>query len=343
MHTLGLPIALRLLLKAAPQQALLQSHGITTSSTRSSRRARRLRRTGSAGEAEGAKSSVLQSMRAAVNIINNIETLTRNGLTQRVEMPVELLTRLVPIVKRRTHSQLETIRKKYIGDATNERQIPLDSHKKPVGWTLDKSPQLPTFAYGPTETTAFLAYEMEATYACAHHVFRQLQQQHPSFKPASVLDFGSGPGTASWVAKEFYGESLERYRVVEPSQSMMDAAQVLLAGFPGLSVRRNLAEMKRELENGLKYDLIVLNFVLSDITSDFERVAVLSAMWELLSDKGLLVLADRGSPWGSHQVRSARQFILDAVAEEEGERVRILAPCAHHFEVRRCSMEGSLA
>lgn len=293
-----------------------------------------MRRAGSAGEADGAKSSVLQSMRAAVNIVNNIETLTRNGLTQRVEMPVELLTRLTSIVKRRTHSQLETIRKKYIGDPTNARQIPLDTHKKPVGWTLDKTPQLPAFAYGPTETTAFLAYEMEATYASAHHVFRQLQQQHPSFKPTSVLDFGAGPGTASWVAKEFYGESLERYRVVEPSQSMLDAAQVLLEGFPGLSVRRTMAEMKRELENGLKYDLIVLNFVLSDITTDFERVAVLSAVWELLSDKGVLVLADRGSPWGSHQVRSARQFILDAVAEEEEERVRILAPCAHHFEVR---------
>lgn len=316
----------------------IQTSAFATTSGGASRRSRRLRR---AKGSDGSKGGILSEVREAMKIVSNIDETTRNGIQQRVEMPEDLLRRLTTVVKRRTHSQLEKLREKYVHDEKNTRKIPLDMHKNPIGWTLDKETQIPAYLYGPTETMAYMSYEVEGTYACAHHVFRQLQQQRPDFKPESVLDFGAGPGTASWVAKEFYEESLTRYRVVEPSQSMVDAAEVVLEGFPGLSVRRSISEMKRELEGGIKYDLIVLNYVLSEITSDYERVAVISALWELLSDKGCLVLVDRGSPWGSHHVRSARQFILDSVEEEEDETVKILAPCPHHFEVcqfRMCAL-----
>uniref|UniRef100_K3WRH2 Ribosomal small subunit Rsm22 n=1 Tax=Globisporangium ultimum (strain ATCC 200006 / CBS 805.95 / DAOM BR144) TaxID=431595 RepID=K3WRH2_GLOUD len=307
-----------------------------SSSGGSSRRARRLRRSKSS---DGAGKGILSEVREAMKIVSNIGETSRSGIQQRVEMPEEMLRRVTTVVKRRTHSQLEALREKYVHDEKNTRQIPLDMHKNPIGWTLEKTSQIPAYLYGPTETMAYLAYEVEGTYACAHHVFRQLQAQNPDFQPQSMLDFGAGPGTASWVAKEFYDESLTKYRVVEPSQSMVDASEVILEGFPGLSVRRSISEMKREIEGGIKFDLIVLNYVLSEITNDYERVAVMSALWELLSDKGCMVVVDRGSPWGSHHVRSARQFILDSVAEEEEEdTMKILAPCPHHFE---CPAAGS--
>lgn len=252
-------------------------------------------------------------------------------------MPTELLERLASVVRSRTHSQLEMLRQKHVGDRRNTRQVPLDMSKTPLGWTMDRSQQIPPFAYGPAETLAFLAYEMEATYACTHAVFTELQKRLPDFKPKSVLDFGSGPGTASWVAKDFYDQSLDKYRVVEPSQSMVDAAEVVLEGFPGLSMRRNITDLSRDIDAGNKYDLVVVSYVFSDITNDFERVATTSALWELLSEDGCLVIVDRGSPWGSHHVRSARQFVLDLVAEDADgkEGVRIVAPCPHHDEVGR--------
>lgn len=327
-------LALRLAKIVAPVRQAPAMRALATAATAvsssSSRRARRLRRAKSSPDSGG----MLSEARAALRVVAAVPETSRCGVQQRVEMPDELLRRLTGVVKRRTHAQLEALRAKYVVDETNARKLPLDAHKHPVGWALDREPQIPAYAYGPTETMAYLAFEMDGVYACADHALRQLQQQHPDFAPESVLDFGAGPGTASWAAKELYDASLTRYRVVEPSQSMVDAAEVVLEGFPGLSVRRGLAEMRRELESGVKYDLIMANYVLSEITSDYERVAVMSALWELLSDKGCLVLVDRGSSWGSHQVRSARQFILDSVAEEEGESVKILAPCVHHFEVR---------
>jgi ribosomal protein RSM22 (predicted rRNA methylase) len=115
---------------------------------------------------------------------------------------------------------------------------------------------------------------------------------------------------------------------------MVDACEILMNEFPGLSIRRKITEMKREIEKGFKYDLIVASYVLSDITNDYERIVITTALWELLSDKGCLVLVDRGSSWGSFQIRSARQFILDSVLfdDDTEDIARILAPCPHHFE-----------
>ncbi|KAF4322156.1 hypothetical protein BBO99_00001310 [Phytophthora kernoviae] len=298
------------------------------------RRARRLRR------ATGSAESVASPHPQTSSILSDINQLSRNGLAQRVEMPTDLLDRLTSVVRNRTHSQLETLRQKHVGDPQNTRKLPLDMSKKPLGWTMDKSQQIPPFSYGPSETLAYLAFEMEGTYASTHAVFSELQKRLPEFKPKSVLDFGAGPGTSSWVAKEFYGETVDKYRVVEPSQSMVDAAEVLLEGFPGLSVRRSIADLTRDIDAGNKYDLVVVSFVFSDITNDFERVATTSALWELLNENGCLVVVDKGSPWGSHNVRSARQFVLDSVAEDEDakEGVLIVAPCPHHFE---CPAAGS--
>ncbi|KAL4169242.1 hypothetical protein KRP22_010165 [Phytophthora ramorum] len=306
------------------------------SSPAANRRARRLRRAKASAESEKASPPDPRTS----SILADIDQLSRNGLAQRVEMPTELLDRLTSAVRSRTHSQLEALRQKHVGDPRNKRLLPLDMSKTSLGWTMDRSQQIPPFAYGPAETLAFLAFEMEATYACTHAVFSELQKRLPDFEPKSVLDFGAGPGTASWVAKDFYDKSLDKYRVVEPSQSMVDAAEVLLDGFPGLSMRRSIADMSRDIDAGNKYDLIVVSYVFSDITNDFERVATTSALWELLSENGCLVVVDRGSPWGSHQVRSARQFILDSVAEDEDakEGTRIIAPCPHHFE---CPAAGS--
>lgn len=303
------------------------------SSPAASRRARQFRR---------AKASSHASTNEFPNpsIVADIDRISRNDLTQRVEMPTDLLERLTSVVRSRTHSQLETLRPKHMGGRQNARKFPLNMHKTPVGWTMNRSEQIPSFAYGPAETLTFLSFEMEATYACTHAVFLELQKRLPDFKPKSMLDFGSGPGTASWVAKKFYGQSLNQYRVVEPSQSMVDAAEVLLKDFPGLSVRRSIADLSRDIEAGNKFDLITVSYVLSDITNDFECVATTSALWELLSENGCLVLVDRGSPWGSHAVRSARQFVLDSVAEDENsqESVHIVAPCPHQSE---CPAAGS--
>ncbi|RLO09084.1 hypothetical protein DYB28_001209 [Aphanomyces astaci] len=261
-----------------------------------------------------------------------VDGLSSIGLNQLHVFPEPLRQRVSTLLKERTQVQLEKL-KETITLGTSKSRFPWDSHNEQIGWEMDKKAKIPEFLYGPQETMAYMAFEMDGVYSSVHHVLRQMTDadgEATPFQPKSMLDFGSGPGTASWVAKEFFDESLQEYRLVEPSQSMADAANVIMEGFRGLSFRKSLGEMKREIAKGKQYDLIMASFVLSDITNDIERIAIVSTLWSLLAENGRLVLVDRGThdhlllpsnSWGSLQVRSARQFILDSLTTNADEVV----------------------
>ncbi|ETV86268.1 hypothetical protein, variant [Aphanomyces astaci] len=275
-----------------------------------------------------------------------VDGLSSIGLNQLHVFPEPLRQRVSMLLKERTQVQLEKL-KETITLGTSKSRFPWDSHNEQIGWEMDKKAKIPEFLYGPQETMAYMAFEMDGVYSSVHHVLRQMTDadgEATPFQPKSMLDFGSGPGTASWVAKEFFDESLQEYRLVEPSQSMADAANVIMEGFRGLSFRKSLGEMKREIAKGKQYDLIMASFVLSDITNDIERIAIVSTLWSLLAENGRLVLVDRGNSWGSLQVRSARQFILDSLTTNADEVVvsddatpriqggKVLGPCPHQKE-----------
>jgi ribosomal protein RSM22 (predicted rRNA methylase) len=43
-----------------------------------------------------------------------------------------------------------------------------------------------------------MASRMATTYGVTHNVLSELAKRIPSFNPASILDFGTGPGTGIW-------------------------------------------------------------------------------------------------------------------------------------------------
>ncbi|OQS06464.1 hypothetical protein THRCLA_01485, partial [Thraustotheca clavata] len=304
---------------------------------------------------------VLSTGKKTMDVLNRSEeigekvaALSNVQLNLTQFMPVILRQRVSSLLKERTHVQLEKL-KETITLSKQAKRFPFDSHNQQIGWEMSKTQTIPPFLYGPQETLAYMAHEMDGVYSSLHNVFRQMNQppihfnqdqdtQIEEYKPKSMLDYGSGPGTAAWVANQFYQDSLNEYRIIEPSQSMVDAAQVILEGFKGLSFRKNLAEMKRDIEKGKTYDLITLSFVLSDITNDLERIAIVSTLWSLLAENGRLIIVDRGNSWGSLQVRSARQFILDSLTTNQDQVIasddaiphiqggKILGPCPHHKE-----------
>ncbi|KAF0692649.1 Aste57867_16288 [Aphanomyces stellatus] len=287
----------------------------------------------------------VSKINASVEVVADVTSI---GLNQTQVFPELLRQRVSKLVKERTQQQLMKL-KEQITLGTSKSRFPWDSHNEQIGWEMSKKPKVPEFAYGPQETVAYLAFEMDGVYSAVHHALRQMHDQDgAAFQPKSMLDFGAGPGTASWAAKAFYDETLNEYRLVEPSQSMVDAAHDVMEGFRGLSFRKSLGEMKREIDKGKQYDLIVVSFVLSEITNDVERIAIVSTLWHLLAENGRLVLVDRGNSWGSLQVRSARQFILDSLTTNQDQVVesndatpriqggRVLGPCPHQKE---CPMQ----
>lgn len=71
----------------------------------------------------------------------------------------------------------------------------------------------PPIIYKINDTLAYCAHRLPGVYACTYRVLHevgkdflspctdcifQIQQRRPDWKPRSLLDFGSGPGTAIW-------------------------------------------------------------------------------------------------------------------------------------------------
>lgn len=52
--------------------------------------------------------------------------------------------------------------------------------------------------YGAREAMAYIAGYLPISYGPIFNVLTELKSRIPNFSPQSVMDFGTGPGTAIW-------------------------------------------------------------------------------------------------------------------------------------------------
>ncbi|KAI9496757.1 mitochondrial small ribosomal subunit Rsm22-domain-containing protein [Zychaea mexicana] len=179
-----------------------------------------------------------------------------------------------------------------------------------------------TLAYGPRESIAYAAGVLPSTYAATMNVLAEISHRIADFAPKSILDFGTGPGTALWAAQEVFSD-LQSYVGVDLSEDMLNIAERLQAN---LSPYANM-EFKRYLgavvPNAPKPDLVVSAFTIGDLPSQALQRSIVDQLWEHAGD--ILVLVDRGTPIGFSNIARARQWILDQHKDD----VHVVAPCPH--------------
>ncbi|KAI9475794.1 MAG: mitochondrial small ribosomal subunit Rsm22-domain-containing protein [Benjaminiella poitrasii] len=176
--------------------------------------------------------------------------------------------------------------------------------------------------YGPRESLAYVAGVMPATYAAVTNIMKELASRLSDFKPRFMLDFGTGPGTAIWAARNVF--QLEHCVGVDLSEDMLRVAEQLEESLK--MDKRNPVEFKRYLSydpKAPKPDLVVSAFALGDIDSIALQKSTLEQLWEQTGD--ILVLIERGTPVGFTNIAQSRQWILD----REGSNAHVVAPCPH--------------
>lgn len=216
--------------------------------------------------------------------------------------------------------------------------------------------------YGEREVMAYLASQFPFAYGPIHRVFNELRTRLPDFRPKTVLDFGTGPGTAILYklcscyhvlihtvllrsANEYWKGSIAQVLAVDISEPMLLTARKFFLDLPA-SVR---IDMKRFLPFNFtsKSDLTIAAFVLSELPDDGVRKLSVDTLWKQTGD--VLVLVDRGTPEGFRVLSEARKQILGGAGylTEEGETVarprlselvHVVAPCSHE---KKCPMVGS--
>ncbi|CAG9467276.1 unnamed protein product [Pedinophyceae sp. YPF-701] len=149
--------------------------------------------------------------------------------------------------------------------------------------------------YESTETKAYAAQRLPATYAACCRVLSEIRTRAPKFRPSRVLDFGAGPGAATWAVQDTWGAAaVEDALLVEPALAMMQlgrmiegerAADVEAAGVmpapskqaleqrpcaPRTTLRwlaalPKMRDHKTGRSNKRKHDLVIASYVLAEV------------------------------------------------------------------------------
>ncbi|KAG0169562.1 37S ribosomal protein S22 [Apophysomyces sp. BC1034] len=195
-----------------------------------------------------------------------------------------------------------------------EEKIPSNQSKKQI-----KPTEPHTVSYGPRESVAYAAGVLPTTYAAITNVFAEVSKRMADFKPKTMLDFGTGPGTAIWAAHEVF--DVEKYVGVDLSEDMLRVAEQL----EETTGKKKEIEFRRYLAldpQASKPDLVVSAFTLGDISSAAVQKSTVQQLWDQTGD--VLILIDRGTPIGFSNIARARQWVLDS-----GDNVHVVAPCPH--------------
>jgi ribosomal protein RSM22 (predicted rRNA methylase) len=134
------------------------------------------------------------------------------------------------------------------------------------------------------------------------------------FAPETLIDFGAGPGTTLWAAREAFGK-LPRATLVEQNTNWAEFAEEL-----GLApaVWRH-ADVRRLTGVSEPHEVAVVSYLLNEM-DDADGERLLSYAWGAATRA--LVVVEPGTPAGAARILTARERLI-------GWGARIAAPCPH--------------
>lgn len=166
------------------------------------------------------------------------------------------------------------------------------------------------------DALAYAALVMPATYAQLYGAFAQITSHH-AWQAESLLDIGSGPGTASWVAHQFC-PTLQRITAVERDLHLLQVAQTLAhtADLPTTTYLQHDITTTPVWE---PHDIVVIAHVLNELTPAQRRDVIASA-WQ--ATRQVLLIVEPGTSAFFPIIVAARQQLMQLGGH-------VVAPCTH--------------
>ena len=167
------------------------------------------------------------------------------------------------------------------------------------------------------ERIAYLVVRMPATYAAVQSAISSTLEGLPGWAPTSMLDLGSGPGTAMWAAAGLL-PSLTRFEAVERESGLVEIGRGL-AG-EELSADWTKADV-RNWSPDRRYDLVVASYSLGEL-GESDRRRVIKKAWDACD--GVLAVVEPGTPRGFTAIAEIRDQLIEMGA-------LLAAPCPHRL------------
>jgi ribosomal protein RSM22 (predicted rRNA methylase) len=170
-----------------------------------------------------------------------------------------------------------------------------------------------------TDALAYALARMPATYAALTASLNALCEIAAHFAPASLLDIGAGPGTASWAAAETF-PSLHRFTLIDANSALRALALDLGRDSTRLrGVHYHQGEAHAALADAEPADLVVASYMIAEI-SDAEQRMLAELMWAKTRDT--LLIVEPGTPSGYARIIALRAQLIALGAH-------VAAPCPH--------------
>jgi ribosomal protein RSM22 (predicted rRNA methylase) len=169
------------------------------------------------------------------------------------------------------------------------------------------------------DALAYALARMPATYAAVTASLNALCELRPGFAPASLLDVGAGPGTASWAAATAFA-SLRSFTLLDANNALRALALDLARDSTRLGeMTYHPGEAGTTLAAAAPADLVVASYMIGEV-GDAERSALAGQLWAKARDT--LLIVEPGTPAGYARVIALRQQLIAAGAH-------VAAPCPH--------------
>jgi ribosomal protein RSM22 (predicted rRNA methylase) len=169
------------------------------------------------------------------------------------------------------------------------------------------------------DALAYALVRMPATYAAVTASLNALREITPDFAPASLLDVGAGPGTATWAAAESFS-SLHSFTLLDANGALRALALDLGSGIARLrAMTYRQREARAALADADAADLVIASYMVGEI-DDGQRNALAELMWAKTRDT--LLVVEPGTPAGYARVIALRQQLIAKGAH-------VAAPCPH--------------
>jgi ribosomal protein RSM22 (predicted rRNA methylase) len=172
------------------------------------------------------------------------------------------------------------------------------------------------------DALAYALVRMPATYAAVTASLNALCEIRPELAPASLLDVGAGPGTATWATAEAFA-SLKNFTLLDANPALRALGLDLARDHLRLRVMTyHRGEARAALADAEAADLVVANYMIGEI-NDADREALADLMWAKTRDT--LLVVEPGTPAGCARILTLRAQLIASGAH-------VAVPCPHDGE-----------
>ncbi|XP_067109894.1 ribosome assembly protein METTL17, mitochondrial [Osmerus mordax] len=189
-------------------------------------------------------------------------------------------------------------------------------------------------SYDEELSVIYMTARLAGGYAALRRALNEIRRRDPSFSPFSLLDFGSGLGTAVWASHSYWGDTLKEMVCVDSSGPMNTLAERLLRGGSERAephIKQVYFRQFLPVSPKVQFDLVVSAFSLSELPCQIEREETLFTLWRKTSS--YLVLVENGTKEGHQMLMDARNTLLkkQEKSSQDPRRPFVFAPCPHEL------------